>query len=250
MLTNIVHSSGRFDRPVRSLDRAVNFYRSKGSLIFHTEATALNARELVRAFGGKGWTFAHIDTSGADDCAIQWKDRNWELIGDPFARRITNKTWVRAKEYGGAKAPYVRALVVPLVFKQTKTQVLTVDIHMPLDNTRARAAAWVDCCKGLVELKKDMRQFWPRAKFIISADWNKNWRETDERGSMRRHLSDPLNMTYSWSVPKRLPPGGGTHGKQIIDGFYSNLPIKRCYLLKDDASSDHRPMGGSLNMGE
>lgn len=245
----ICQSSGRFDRPIGAVEKSVDFLESIAKLVFHTEVSSRTLQQIIFAFKNPGWKYGHVAGAGADECLTEWEVKTWDLAEHPTAHQITEKTWVRADAYGGKKAAYVSTLVVVLRHKKTGKVVVTFITHMPLDNTKARAEIWVDCCKGIVALKRKFARMYPGCEFLIAADWNKNWKAPKEREMLVKHLAKPLKMTYVWSHVEHLPDGG-TEGKSIIDGFFvsDGIRVLECGLAPDDPSSDHRPMKAKVGI--
>lgn len=249
--TEIAVSSGRFDRSTKALTISVNKIEKATSASLHTEVTGRSPAELIKAFKDPNSRFIHIFGPGAsEECLLRYNQRLWTPAGDAFARQITDLTWVRSKEYGGKKAECVRALTAPMAWKADGKVTVYVTVHMPLDNTKPRAAAWFDCCVGLVALVKEMRKFYPGCDFVIGGDWNKDWRKGSEHDLMVKHMLVPLKKVdkrfeYCWDEARQLP-AGGTHPQPgpdaLIDGFFSTLDMLAVGLMADDASSDHRPM--------
>lgn len=251
-----VHSSGRFDRPLDTLTNSVRrlrrITRGRGLLrrqvayVTGTEAGGRTDEELARALGSDPvWEYVNLRGPAAE-CWATWRTSMLELDGTPYSRQLTDITWTRSKEYGGREAPPVKALVVPLrvVGRPRRRKIVLIVVHMPLDNTDRRAAAWVDCCRGHRQLVTELRAQDPTVEIIIEADWNKDHRNPVERGMVQRHVARPLRLTQGWdgSSPKR----GGTHGRRLIDGVVASRRVLGwstpwCWLTADDRSSDHRP---------
>lgn len=234
-----VHNSGRFDRPDRLWRTAITRLRRKGILITGTEAAGRHADLFHAALAGTDWGYAHLSGAAEGECYVTWDETAAELVGKPFAHKLTDLTWTRSQEYGGKKAAKVHALVLRLRIARGGQTYWIVVVHMPLDNTPQRAAAWVDCCRGLVALEAELRERDPSAEVVIVGDFNKNLRLSNERSAVRAHLSVPLAMVTSWA--RGLPKRGGTHDGQVIDYAVLRLPIlATCQLLPDLADSDHR----------
>lgn len=251
-----VHSSGRFDRPLDTLTNSVRRLRrvTRGRLLLKrrvafvtgTEAGGRTDEDLARALGSDpAWEYVNLRGPAAE-CWATWRRSMLELDGRPYSRQLTNITWVRSKEYGGREAAPVKALVVPLrvTGRRNRRKVWLIVVHMPLDNTELRAAAWVDCCRGLRTLVTEIRAQDPQAEILIEADWNKDHSKPSERAMIHRHIARPLRLVQGWdgSRPKR----GGTHGRRLIDGVVASRRVLGwstpwCWLTADDRSSDHRP---------
>lgn len=247
-----VHASGRFDRSTARWRAALRRYRQYGSWVTGTEAAGRSARDFKAALGEFGWSFVHLAGAAVGECYATWDAAVLELAGKPFARKLSNLTWVRSPEYGGGEAKPVHALVVPLMkraglLRRRRRVTVLVVVHMPLDNTRSRAEAWLDCCRGLANLKHTLEHtLYPGCDVVLVGDWNKNLREdrpqpghkASERAMVRDHLERPLDVQVSWRKPY---PQAGTHGRQLIDYALARPGvITACELVADDDSSDHR----------
>jgi hypothetical protein len=252
-----VHSSGRFDRAdvslARSVDRLRNITRGRRPLrrriayITGTEAAGRGWKTMKDILGDdSAWDYAWITGRGAGECWATWRLSHLELAGVPYARQLTTMTWRRSQEYGGAEAPPVEALVVPLrpVGRRFRRNVHLVVVHMPLDNTELRAEIWRDVCRGLRILATEIRADDPHAEIVIEADWNKDHRSPRERAEIQQHIARPLRLVQGWDGSR--PARGGTHGRRLIDGVVASRRFLGwstpwCWLTSDDASSDHRP---------
>lgn len=236
----VVFSAGRFDRD-RSVWRAsLRRLRKLGSVVAGTEAAGRKPDDFRAALTEFDWDYAHLAGAAVGECYLTWDGRALELGGRAFARKLSDLTWTRSPEYGGEKAQPVHALVVPLRNRAGRRRVrVFVVVHMPLDNTKQRAAAWVDCCRGLVRLKAEILELFPGAELVIMMDGNKNLRKPAERLMVLKHLCRPLGFQTSWRPPL---PAAGTHGDQVIDlALAEPGVIVACELVADDPSSDHRP---------
>jgi hypothetical protein len=180
-----IHNSGRFDRPNNLWRAAITRLRRKGWIITGTEAAGRDANQFRWALAGTDWAYAHLSGAAEGECYATWDSTVAELVGRPWAHKLTDLTWTRSKDYGGKQAAKVHALVVRLQVIRTGRRYFICVVHMPLDNTPARAAAWVDCCQGLAELQDDLKHRDPDAELVIVGDWNKNLRIHDEAGMVR-----------------------------------------------------------------
>lgn len=253
-----VHSSGRFDRPVDSLTASVRrlrrLTRGRGPLrrqvayITGTEAAHRSNTDLKTILGSDpDWDYENLVGAADGECWATWRTSHLELAATPYARRLTSRTWVRSREYGGGEAPPVTALVVPLRpgGRPHRRTLHLIVVHMPLDNTELRAQIWEDVCRGLRTLVTDIRATDPHAEVAIEADWNKDYRNPRERGQIQQRIAGPLRLVQGWdgSAPAR----GGTHGpRRLIDGVVTSRRVLGwatpwCWLTADDNSSDHRP---------
>lgn len=245
------HSSGRVDRSMDLLSRSIDRLRAIEGMSLGSGTEASGRKDAMLAHN-KGWDWAHIskkeaETRAARECWAMWKNKVWDQTGEPITKILSPMTFTRAEAYGGHEAPPFRLLVVPLIHKGSKTLVDFCVAHLSLDNTQHRADIWVDQTEGLVEIIKERKASHPRRKFIINADFNKNWRQANERHMLMKHVARPLHANVSWDG--HVPRHGGTHGPLgLIDATVTDLPVAGCRLLADDRSSDHRPYGFALRM--
>lgn len=251
--TRVVHSSGRFDRPLGLFETAL--YRTrlrKGiTLITGTEAM-FRPKDFLRDSTHE-WASAHLskadapgyEMSTARELWATWRTDEWELVGQIRAPKVSNMTYVHAAR--GVTSAEERILVVPLRHKKTGRRVFVLVAHMSLDNTEKRAEVWVDMCRGITRTIAHLRTIFPRAEFILNADLNKNYREVGDRADILHHLALPTGLTQAWD--HHMPVKGGTHGpKGLIDDVLTTLDVEDAGLLPDDESSDHRPMWAKLRI--
>lgn len=235
-----VHSSGRFDRPVSRQNRDIVAFKTQADLITLTEQSNNHAARAKGFAPGKNPTWEFYYPLNNDEFATLWDSTVFKLAGKPSNPTITKMTWTRSKEYGGRKAPLVRAFHTPLIHIPSNQRVDVLGVHMPLDNTALRANVWVDCCRGLRELTQRIRSNHPNTRILLTGDWNKNFRQADERAQMHRNLAQPLSLRQAWT--NNVPKTGGTHGPRgLIDGDITDLQVRDCDLIKDTDASDHRP---------
>lgn len=245
-----VHSSGRFDRPESLVRKSVHRLRNlpgkyRVTVVTGTEANGWSPAKTRRILGGSGnWAYAHFNGRGVGDTWATWDDRVWRSVRRPYTVQITHMTWTRSAAYGGKRAPYVRALVVPLRLRRRgwrRTRYYVV-VHMPLENTPLRREVWLDCARSLVELGKEIQRQDPYAELVFVGDWNRDYREPGDRMLMSQEIAAPLRLRQAWA--HHVPRTGGTIGRRkLIDGHIAPAgSIVDGGLVEDDASSDHRPM--------
>lgn len=249
----VVHSSGRFDRPVALLAKDVRSFRKFAEISSYTELSGRSKAEVKEVFGsddGRKYFWDPRD-KGQNECLTEWDSQLLELAGTPSAELITDMTFTRSEEYGGKESKPFYVTVVPLQRKtgvaatavntvlRRRKVIVVITGHMPLDNTELRAKIWVDAMKGLREVVRKARRDYPGCKIMINADWNKNCRDHNEHARVVRYVSNPLDLKICWDG--RLPKNGGTHHNALIDATLTDLRIVDARLLEDTKSSDHRP---------
>jgi hypothetical protein len=239
-----VHASGRFDRADAKWVAAFREYVKLGIFLSGTEAAGRDPAQFKAGLRGvRGtWASVHLTGPAAGECWFAWDTRAADLE-HAEAHKLTDLTWTRSEEYGGRPAAKVHGLVVRLRRhggRRRRRRIIYVIVHMPLDNTPQRARVWVDVCRGLVELVRQLRREFPDAAIVLVGDWNKNLRQTAERAMVHRHLLDPLGMVTSWHLG--LPRDGGTlaGSSAVIDYAIAAAELLgRCRRLHPSSASDH-----------
>lgn len=244
------HSSGRFDRSDQSWRASiVRLIRLNLLWLTGTEAAGRDNKQFKLALTHTGWGYTHLTGPAAGECWAMWNSRFVELMDEPWAAKLSDKTYVRSPEYGGGRTKPFHALVVPLNARKGKKKWVLVISHDPLDNTETRAEVWVDVQDGKVHLNERLELMYPGAEIIFVGDVNKNLRQPEESFRVAQHIEHPMKKLASWRG--KMPKKGGTHVNQIIDmAFADPGVIVDCQLVADDDSSDHRPfryrLGGRL----
>lgn len=240
------HSSGRFDRKVGTVRDSVTRLHKISDLTTHTE---MSPNDRDKAFKHqKGWAFTHLENgAGTDECIVDWRTDAFSLRHrGSYALQLTNRTWVRSGDYGGRPADFVHGLFVPLMTVD-EVELDVIVLHSPLDNTSLRADIWVEVMDNLTKIVAGKKKRHPKRKFWIASDFNKNFRQANERAMIQTHLAAPLKMKQAWEG--HIPDHGGTHGPlSLLDGAVTNIKIEDTFLITDDASSDHRPWGSVVSM--
>lgn len=181
--------------------------------ILHTELSPDKydepLRDLVRDLGW--WLFHPRGIPGADECAI--------LSSVPFedhaAWRLTELTLTKATT--GRTAP-----ICLVAAKMSDGGPWLADWHTPAHNGGLDPKTWptkvyLSALEGLKVASRDMGHTGDGK--VIAADWN----VALERGEVRDRLGKPYpHMEWSWHRGQAPTEGG-----RVIDGFLTNLPIRR-----------------------
>lgn len=244
--TTLVHSSGRYDRSLESLLSSVKrLIHMRGvTLVSGTETKARPTKFLGKNPGWK-WVHGVTDDQAADgkdaayptrECWVMYSTREWELEGYSTPQ-IADRTYHGVH---GGTLPIARTLRCKFRNRKTGKIFFFYFVHMPTDGTDLRAQIWVEACDGLHAVISRDKEHFPDAAYVIQGDINKNFRQTDERMLMVKHISNPNKLRNAWAG--HTPKKGGTHGPLgLIDSIFTNVKVKSAALLPDDASSDHRP---------
>lgn len=179
----------------------------------------------------------------ASDVGIMWRKSEYSPVWKE-AKKLTDKVWTDGQ---GRKHETWAATAL---LKRTDNKTLFVSVcHLPshvqngkkfYDN--AQAKAWKSANSGWNDYWNNKRKKdHPHAAMIV-ADWNVDFFMSEWRNTVQGYWP---SMFLCWSG--KMPPNGkGTHGSRLIDGSWSTVKTKKCELLKDDNSSDHRPYGEVL----
>lgn len=243
-----VHSSSRFDRSSTSLLRAIARYLSwPGTDISLTEVSGSKRIKVLRRFP----THRVVNFEGnhaRDDCALLISRWRW--------RNIASGTKLLSKEaMPGWNNAWCYAVWSKDVHKSTGLRVVKVVIHFAarVEDSRGYRYKTADDRQNAKAHKEAIRNLnsqirdWQKQGYdvVVSADWNLDWRRLWVRKMLRREL--PM-LNWTWGGP-RMPERGGTHGTRLIDYTGTTMRIEKASLMKDDASSDHRPYKEVLSLG-
>lgn len=244
MRTEIIHASGRFDRPVRHLADDLHDFATEGADIMALTEQGNMTQQRRTAYRHAGYSWFHADERGADDCAVLWKPTQWQLDGWARSVPITSVVWQRVAKYGGNVTPPTHATVAPLMRRVGAGDRLTViAVHFPTRSTRLRRRAWASCINGLVKLVKQIRKADPATRIALTADFNADWDNPKDRELLKR-AAKRLDLTPAYSVDE---PNRGTHGPRAIDGVWTDAEIHSTRVLDDTKASDHRPVEAVIN---
>jgi hypothetical protein len=131
-----VHSSGRYDRPLVELGRALDAYSDvvDAELVTLTEQDGTDrAREAL--YTAHGWAWFRAARRGAGECAILWSHADLYPIGEPRSIRLTALTYKRVT---GRPAAPVHAATAALRPRFLGPTVLVSVAHLPVRNTPLR----------------------------------------------------------------------------------------------------------------
>lgn len=230
-----LHSSGRYDRPLVELGKALDAYRRlRADVVTLTEQDGRDRfREAL--YTAHDWGWFRASRRGAGECAILWAPARLYPVGEPVSTRLTSRTYWRI---GGAKAAPVHAATVALRPRLEGPTVIVSVAHMPVRNTTLRRAVWRAAMRGWVRVMRAQLERHPGACVLLRADFNVDLRDV----AGRRLVEDYLKaLPGRLVVPEATAAGAGTHGRRVIDADWTDLPAATADVVVDDESSDHRP---------
>lgn len=229
-----VHSSSRYDRSVTSLHREAVRFRHRDVVTW----TEIGSRRRALRVPG-----VRVYAPRPSDLAISW-DRSWRLV----AKGMFQPTTVTYRRLVNGRL--ARLYVAWVVIQRSTFRVLVMVAHLPsrvqhgdrfslgvprrVDQWRTGVRGWAHRHRVLV------RRFSPQVS-VQTADWNVDLRYR----AWRLRVARPFGLRVTWQPPF---PAAGTRNHRLIDGTVTNAR-GRAYLLRDDASSDHRPYQEVLRHG-
>lgn len=238
------HSSSLYSESPQSLadqvERAVEADDPNATVLTFTEVGS-DQRTQVLKDASDDWA---AWVPGQTDVGIMWRKANYSPLWKE-AHKLTDKVWTDG--HGRKHETYCGTAL--LQHSDGHTLFLSV-CHLPshvqngdhyYDN--AQAKAWKSACAGWSDYWNTCRKRDHPALAMIVADWNVDFHS----GTWRQNVGAYFPSMYlCWAGDKMPPNGKGTHGARLIDATYSTTKPTKCVLLKDDASSDHRPYGEAL----
>lgn len=227
-----IHSSGKNDRSLASVKKALSLYATAANLITLTEQQHRDSVDLWMP----GWEVVKQTGPGAGDPAVLIRSDDWEV-----ERVWVDKLSDKEQRRGPGGPPPAHALTVLLGHRKTRKTLIVSVAHLPShvqgdwrDNAY-RVKLWRECVKGW-RSKVEPRRKRYGAKIAYIADWNLDIKKAWVRAVLRGYFP---GLKLTWKKPF---PNDGTHHKRIIDATLTNLRVKRkAVLVRDDDSSDHRP---------
>ena len=238
------HSSSLYSNSAGSLAQQVERYVEaedpSATLITYTEVGS-DSRSKVLKTADDDWA-AWIPS--ASDVGIMWRKAQYSPVWKE-AKKLTDKVWTDGK--GRKHETYAGTAL--LRHNKEGTLLFVSVCHLPshvqngkkfYDN--AQAKAWKSAVAGWHDYWNAKRKKDKPDLGMLVADWNvdffvKEWRQYVQ------NVFPSMNLCWSGHMP---PKGKGTHGSRLIDATWATTQATKCQLLKDDASSDHRPYGEAL----
>lgn len=241
------HSSSLYSASPLSLaeqvERAVEAEDPNATLLTFTEVGSPERTQVLKE-ADEGWAAWVPD---ATDIGIMWRKAQF---GPEWkeAHKLTNKIWTDGQ--GRRHETYCGSAM--LRHDDTGELAFISVCHLPSNvqngsafNHNAQAAAWKDAVRGWHDYWNKIRKRDHPAVGLLIADWNVDF----HMGAWRNYVQDVFpSLILGWKG--NMPPDGkGTHGSRLIDATWATEGATKAKLLKDDASSDHRPYGEAIPWG-
>lgn len=240
-----VHSSSRFDRSPASLKKAAKRYAKRADLITYTEVEAQKRENSLASLSILGFGTVTGDKSYANDCAIQFRIHRFKLIAhgneSTEAARYTNvKGLLRDPAY--VTWAVLRDLITDDCLVVAVVH-LASSIEGDLARKRAtsRTVAFMTGFRGTQRIANRLAEDYKADGVMIVADFNLNFKLAWVR-TLIKILAPAYRVT--WKNLAYLPEKAGTHGGRVIDATLVKGRLGThdgASLMRDDASSDHRP---------
>lgn len=237
------HSSSLYSESPLSLadqvERAVEAEDPNATLLTFTEVGSPERAQVLKDADPEHWA---AWVPGVTDVGIMWRKAQFSPVWKE-PHKLTNKTWTDGK----GRVHETHCGSVLLEHDETGGTVFVSVCHLPSNvqdgdhfEDNKQAAAWRSAVAGWSDYWNDVRKADHPDVALIIADWNVDL----HLGAWRQEVGGHFPSMYlCWAGDKEPPKDKGTHGKRLIDATYSTHKITKAKLLKDDASSDHRPYG-------
>jgi hypothetical protein len=235
------HSSSLYSETPQSLanqlDRAIKADDPDATVLTFTEVGSDNRAQVLKD-ANEGWA---AWVPGKTDVGIMWRKADYSPIWKE-AHKLTDKVWTDGQ--GRKHETWCATAFLEHIDGQT---LFLSGCHLPshvqngsnyYDN--AQAKAWKSALDGWGNYWNNKRKKDHPTLAILTGDWNVDFHMSVWRDRVQSYFP---SLFLGW---KGNMPNGGTHGARLIDGSMSTTKAKKCVLLKDDGSSDHRPFGEKL----
>ena len=242
------HSSSLYDRApqllAKQVKRAVEAKNPSATLITFTEVGSPEREQVLYKADPDSWAAWVPEPS---DVGIMWRRKQFEPRWKE-THKLTDKVWTdghgRKHETWAASAVLDHRDGMSLFISVCHLPSHVQDGDRFYDNAQARA--WRDALAGWNDYWTSKRKSDRPDLGMIVADWNVDY----FRGHWRRYVGGKfpgLKLGWAGNMP---PQGHGTHGDRLIDATWATSQAGQCFLLRDDASSDHRPYGEIISWGK
>lgn len=240
------HSSSLYSASAQSLadqvERAVTAEDPNATLLTFTEVGSSARTKVLKDANPDDWA---AWVPNATDVGIMWRKAQFSPVWKE-AHKLTSKVWTDGK--GRKHETYCGSVL--LEHKNTGGRVFLSVCHLPSNvqngcklNTNKQGAAWSSSLAGWHDYWNTIRKRDKPAVALLVADWNVD----HHKACWPDYIGNVFPSMHScWAGKKEPPAGKGTHGSRLIDATWSTHKASKAKLLKDDASSDHRPYGCAI----
>src|SRR5262245_18610985 len=240
------HSSSLYSASPQSLanevERAVDAKDPNATLLTFTEVGSDARTKVLKEADPDNWA-AWVPS--ATDVGIMWRKAQFSPVWKE-AHKLTEKVWTDG--HGRKHETYCGTAM--LQHDDTGELAFISVCHLPshvqngkkfYDN--AQAKAWKSAVNGWSDYWNACRKRDHPAVALLTADWNIDFHLSEWRQYVQG-VFPSMFLCWSGHMP---PKGKGTHGSRLIDATWSTEQARKCQLLKDDSSSDHRPYGEAIS---
>jgi len=236
------HSSSLYSESPGSLadqvERAIEHDDPPATTLTFTEVGSTARTEVLKDADPDTWA-AWVPSQS--DVGIMWRKTEFHPVWKE-PTKLTDKVWTD----GHGRKHETWAATALLEHSSGRTLFLSV-CHLPshvqngdhfYDNAQARA--WKDAVPGWADYWNAVRKQDHPTIGMLCGDWNVDVHDS----TWMQRVGDYFPSMFNTWAGDREPAGDkGTHGNRLIDFTMSTVKPSKAKLLKDDASSDHRPYG-------
>lgn len=243
------HSSSLYSESPLSLakqvERAVEADDPNATLLTFTEVGSPERAQVLKD-ASPDW--AAWVPEGKTDVGIMWRKAQFSPVWKE-AHKLTGKTWVDGQ--GRTHETYCGTAL--LRHDETGGLAFISVCHLPSNvqngcdfENNKQAAAWQSAVQGWSTYWNNKRKQDHPDVALLVADWNVDF----HKGCWMQYVGDVFpSMFCTWAGDREPPADKGTHGNRLIDATWATSKPTKAKLLKDDASSDHRPYGEAIPWG-
>jgi hypothetical protein len=238
------HSSSLYSESPASLaaqvERAVEADDPNATVLTLTEVGSSSRTQVLKDADDE-WAAWVPDAS---DVGIMWRKADFHPVWKE-PEKLTDKVWTD----GQGRKHETWAATALLEHTDGHTLFLSV-CHLPSNvqdgcefNDNKQSAAWKGAVHGWSDYWNGVRKRDHPDLGMLVADWNVDFHKSCWRDWVGNTYP---SMFCTWAGDRMPPDGKGTHGSRLIDATWSTVKPTKAKLLKDDASSDHRPYGEAI----
>lgn len=236
------HSSSLYSKGPLSLaeqvERAVTAEDPNATVLTFTEVGSPKRTQVLKDADPEHWAAWVPEPS---DVGIMWRRANFDPVWKE-PHKLTEKVWTDGQ---GRKH---ETWCATALLEHTTGPTLWISVcHLPSNvqngkrfETNAQAVAWQSAVDGWHDYANKCRKRDKPDLQMLVADWNVDFHMAAWRNYVQG-VFPAMVLGWAGNMPK-----GGTHGPRLIDASWSSNRATKCVLLKDDASSDHRPYGEAV----